>query len=740
MNASPDWRQPAETSGTTLAVIRGGVEKSTLHSTRGRPKLQPLALQKAPTPAEAGDSSGSSSAPSSGANGGLFSDLLTAALPAQKSDGSRQSSLDVAKNAETTQSQDADQADSDLAALAAASQIATRGVVLKSPPTGANPGWTDNVSLRIITTDDSQTNADIAADQASGAETTDEKALSEKDITAVDGGILNVQALINIAMTAAITNPTEKTTELPEQEPADVQKDAALVEAGLPGAALAHVPNDALKAVGLPATGGAHDVSQTSDVNALTVGETPAIQKSAKIAALQSVAWFEGASRDASASTQQDQAGVDSTADGTNLVASGQANKESKQSERNASEQFLIADRQPDTPLVATVSNDELSASDMSEGKPDDPAKADSEAIAEDLAPQTLLPGQAPAPLDIIATAQQALVQQAQQNLSQTAKQSGNDVSTPPGNEPTQASAPASASATAMTALAQSEASNDRGSRTNPALMKEAVSLVDEQTAIRGLAKPTVEALSTDATDVQTDVSVSKTDWTPNKTGPQDPDARNLEVAERKADDDKDAPETQQPHVKSDVNIRELLKLGATDMALSFEQPDLPPAPPPATEQPLPPLTSSSQQATPQQTAPIASANVETNGERRTIADDIRLRALERLVVNAARNGTQVLSIQLYPPGLGQVVLRLALDGQRLRLATRAATTEAADTLRNMEADLRESLAGNGLQLAGFDVSEDGTNDEAPRRQPVEPLVKTRSGGTKESFTVDLNA
>ena len=80
------------------------------------------------------------------------------------------------------------------------------------------------------------------------------------------------------------------------------------------------------------------------------------------------------------------------------------------------------------------------------------------------------------------------------------------------------------------------------------------------------------------------------------------------------------------------------------------------------------------------------------------------------------------------------------MDGQRLRLATRAATTEAADTLRNMEADLRDALAGNGLQLAGFDVSEDGPNDEAPRRQPVEPVVKTRSGGTKESFIVDLNA
>jgi len=175
-------------------------------------------------------------------------------------------------------------------------------------------------------------------------------------------------------------------------------------------------------------------------------------------------------------------------------------------------------------------------------------------------------------------------------------------------------------------------------------------------------------------------------------------------------------------------------------VALSFQTPDVPATTQLATEKPLAAQANSTQQVSPQQAAPIATTNVETNGERRTIADDIRLRALERMVVNAARNGTQILSIQLYPPGLGQVVLRLAMDGQRLRLATRAATTEAADTLRNMEADLRDALAGNGLQLAGFDVSEDGNNDEAPRRQSVEPLVKTRGGGTKESFIVDLNA
>jgi flagellar hook-length control protein FliK len=110
------------------------------------------------------------------------------------------------------------------------------------------------------------------------------------------------------------------------------------------------------------------------------------------------------------------------------------------------------------------------------------------------------------------------------------------------------------------------------------------------------------------------------------------------------------------------------------------------------------------------------------------------------MVVNAVRNGTQILTIQLYPPGLGQVVLRMAMDGQKLRLSTRAATSEGADALRNMEVDLRDALAGNGVNLAGFDVSEDGTHDEAPRREQAAPITKPSSGGAKESFTVDMNA
>jgi flagellar hook-length control protein FliK len=225
------------------------------------------------------------------------------------------------------------------------------------------------------------------------------------------------------------------------------------------------------------------------------------------------------------------------------------------------------------------------------------------------------------------------------------------------------------------------------------------------------------------------------------------PDTPNAKAPQAKADAS-DAEEkisadaTTQAPGKGDIHIRELLKLGVTDATLTHEGPQLAALAPQAeTITPIATPDMTPGAASTPQASMVATSNVETNGERRSIADDIRLRALERMVVNAARNGTQILSIQLYPPGLGQVVLRLAMDGQRLRLATRASNTEAAETLRNMETDLRSALAGNGLQLTGFDVSEDGTNDDAPRRQqPAEPVIKTRSGGTDESFTVELNA
>ena len=193
---------------------------------------------------------------------------------------------------------------------------------------------------------------------------------------------------------------------------------------------------------------------------------------------------------------------------------------------------------------------------------------------------------------------------------------------------------------------------------------------------------------------------------------------------------------------KETVSLEELAKLGAKNITTSSEpktslttsSQDTAPltAPPPAA------ATATPSQA---QTTATATASSETNGERRSIAADIRLRAMERMVVAAARAGAQNLTLQLYPPGLGQIMIRLVMDGQRLRIVTRAANAEAVNTLKGMEEDLRQALSGNGLNLTDFDVNDDPHDEEQARRQSTtEPATKTSSGGKNDSFTIDMNA
>ena len=190
---------------------------------------------------------------------------------------------------------------------------------------------------------------------------------------------------------------------------------------------------------------------------------------------------------------------------------------------------------------------------------------------------------------------------------------------------------------------------------------------------------------------------------------------------------------------KNTVSIQELAKLGVTDAAVSIETGAAPKAA--SQEQPVlqqPHLASGPQVQA--QTTENANSTAASNFERRSIAADIRLRALERMIVTAARAGTEAITLQLYPPGLGQVMIKLVMDGQRLRIMTRAANAEAVDTLRGMEDDIRDALAGNGLSLATFDVTDEKQDGEQDRRQqPAETAVRP-TGPKNENFTVDLNA
>lgn len=187
------------------------------------------------------------------------------------------------------------------------------------------------------------------------------------------------------------------------------------------------------------------------------------------------------------------------------------------------------------------------------------------------------------------------------------------------------------------------------------------------------------------------------------------------------------------------VDIAELTKLGVKEATLDS-------APTATITEPtldLLPLTPNPTGAlqTQTQTATFTSANAGANTERRTIAADIRLRALERMVVAAARAGTDTITLQLYPPALGQVMIRLVMDGQRLRIMTRAANADAVNTLKDMEGDIRDALANHGLDLSDFDVTDDRHDkSQAQREKSAAPATLTNNGGKTETFTVDLNA
>ena len=130
------------------------------------------------------------------------------------------------------------------------------------------------------------------------------------------------------------------------------------------------------------------------------------------------------------------------------------------------------------------------------------------------------------------------------------------------------------------------------------------------------------------------------------------------------------------------------------------------------------------------------------NIERRAQAHEVRMRAIERQVISAARAGVDTIRMQLYPPGLGQIIIRMTMDGSKLKLSTRASTSEAADSLRTIEGDLRDALSIGGLELAGFDVSDEGgqSND---RRNDSNPAIKAENhnrSAKPESFALDMNA
>ncbi len=113
------------------------------------------------------------------------------------------------------------------------------------------------------------------------------------------------------------------------------------------------------------------------------------------------------------------------------------------------------------------------------------------------------------------------------------------------------------------------------------------------------------------------------------------------------------------------------------------------------------------------------------------IIEDLRFRALERQVITAARDGMNQIRMQLYPPGIGQILIRLTLDGSKLRLQIRTSSTEATNSLNEMKDALRSALSESGFTITSLDVT-DGNND------PNDDRKREKNQSTSQELQSDI--
>ena len=131
---------------------------------------------------------------------------------------------------------------------------------------------------------------------------------------------------------------------------------------------------------------------------------------------------------------------------------------------------------------------------------------------------------------------------------------------------------------------------------------------------------------------------------------------------------------------------------------------------------------------------------VRRDARPRQISEDIRLRALERQVVTAVREGANQIRMQLYPPGMGQVLIRLVLEGARLRLQFKTSSSEATSSLQDVEEALRHALSDSGFTITSFDVSDNNSEADDERRRKLNIVKPTPSHQEMPPFSFELQA
>lgn len=140
--------------------------------------------------------------------------------------------------------------------------------------------------------------------------------------------------------------------------------------------------------------------------------------------------------------------------------------------------------------------------------------------------------------------------------------------------------------------------------------------------------------------------------------------------------------------------------------------------------------------STPQNIAPEGARD----SKSAEISENLRFRALERQVIAAARDGANQIRMQLYPPGIGQILIRLALDGSKLRLQIKTSSIEATNSLNEMKDALRSALSDSGFTITSLDVT-DGNNDQnEDRKRERNPSTSQEVQNDHPEFSLELQA
>ena len=139
---------------------------------------------------------------------------------------------------------------------------------------------------------------------------------------------------------------------------------------------------------------------------------------------------------------------------------------------------------------------------------------------------------------------------------------------------------------------------------------------------------------------------------------------------------------------------------------------------------------------------PLQNIATENARDSKTVAisETLRFRALERQVIAAARDGANQIRMQLYPPGMGQIIIRLALEGSKLRLQIKTSSVEATNSLNEMKDALRSVLADSGFTITSLDVTDGDKDHNEERNREKNQSTSQALQNDHPDFSMELQA